>query len=60
MGRICMACWGVLTAQSISFFKSPKSPTPKLPSLRNEKTGMAVPATLRAEEVKRTSDSGVR
>ena len=34
----------VMAAQSASFFMSANSPTPKLSSLRREKTGMAVPA----------------
>ena len=36
----------VSTVQSTIAFRSPKSPTPQLPSLRNEKTGMTTPAAF--------------
>ena len=43
-GRSCMTLWPVAATQSTSFFRSWKSPIPKLSSVLREKTGTAVPA----------------
>ena len=46
MGSTCSARWCVEATQSTMFFRSPKSPTPKLPSVFSEKMGTTVPASL--------------
>ena len=44
IGNIWSTCIPTEAVQLTKVLRSPKSPTPKLPSLRNEKTGTATPA----------------
>ena len=55
IGRICNTFCCVKLTQSTIFFKSPKSPTPKLLSERNENNGTSVPATRVGGRVKLAS-----
>ena len=58
MGSICKTRCPVAAIQSTIVLRSPKSPTPWLPSLRKENTGIAVPAMRGARASKYTSTSG--
>ena len=54
-GSTCKMRCPVAAIQSIIVFRSPKSPMPKLPFVRSEKTGTNVPATLSSPSRKCTS-----
>ena len=58
IGSICTTFCFVADAHVMNVFRSPKSPTPKLPSERSENTGMAHPATRKLRVLKKTSVSG--
>ncbi len=56
-GSSCSTSCPVLATQSTIRRRSPKSPTPKLPSERSEKTGTTVPAARHGAKGKRASAS---
>ena len=56
MGSICSTRCLVFATQSIIFFRSPKSPTPKLSLERRENTGTNVPAHLTGGSGKKACD----